>query len=189
VRIGGGLEPKTSVSLKGVAVNARSFLLALLPTISALCLLPTPSLVWPQSKETNVTTRGKSPERQKLYEEIANADRILFDAFNKRDLDKVKSSFTNDLEFYHDKDGLDSYEQTIAKIKKLFEQNNGLKRELVKGSLEVYPIKDYGAIAVGIHVFSHFENGEEERGTFKFVNIWRKDNGAWKVSRVISYDH
>jgi hypothetical protein len=28
-----------------------------------------------------------------------------------------------------------------------------------------------------------------EIGTFKFVMIWKNDNGNWKISRVISYDH
>jgi hypothetical protein len=131
----------------------------------------------------------KPPTSQRLFDEISHMDSVLFDAFNARNLDKIKTLFTEDLEFYHDKGGLDSYQQSMEKIKKLFDQNNGMRRELVKGSLEVYPIKDYGAIEIGAHVFSHVENGKEVRGTFQFVNIWRKKDGGWKVSRVISYDH
>jgi hypothetical protein len=46
---------------------------------------------------------------------------------------------------------------------------------LVKGSREVYPIKDYGAIEIGAHQFRHKESGKAECGTFKFAMIWQKD--------------
>jgi ketosteroid isomerase-like protein len=55
--------------------------------------------------------------------------------------------------------------------------------------MEVYPIKDFGAIQTASHIFSHVENGKLEKGTFKFVHIWKKENGSWKVCRVITYDH
>jgi hypothetical protein len=64
-----------------------------------------------------------------------------------------------------------------------------IRRELVAGSLEVHPIKGYGAIEIGVHRFCHKENGNEECGTFKFVHIWRKNGDSWQVSRVVSYGH
>ena len=60
---------------------------------------------------------------------------------------------------------------------------------MVKGTLEVHPIKDYGAIETGSHQFKHFENGKEEIGIFKFLMIWKKETDGWKVSKVVSYDH
>lgn len=124
-----------------------------------------------------------------LYLQIAHMDSILFNAFNNRDLEVFKSLFTTDLEFYHDKGGLTDYTYSINSFKNTIAQNNGLRRELVKGSLEVYPIKDYGAIQIGAHTFCHLENGKQDCGTFKFVHIWKKINGEWKITRVISYDH
>ena len=59
----------------------------------------------------------------------------------------------------------------------------------VPGSIEVYPVKDYGAIQTGLHNFSHVENGKPQAATFKFLHIWRKRNGAWKITRLITYDH
>jgi hypothetical protein len=53
----------------------------------------------------------------------------------------------------------------------------------------VHPIEGYGAIEIGKHRFKHIENGKLEIGTFKFVMIWKNDNGNWRISRVISYDH
>ena len=124
-----------------------------------------------------------------LYKEIAHMDSVLFNAFNNRDLEKFKTLFTEDLEFYHDKGGLTDYTYSINSFKNTIAQNNGLRRELVKGSLEVYPIKDYGAIEVGSHTFCHMENGKNDCGTFKFVHVWKRINDQWKISRVISYDH
>jgi uncharacterized protein DUF4440 len=135
---------------------------------------------------SNTETPTVSPQ---LYKEIAHMDMVLFDAFNTRNLEKLKTLFTPDLEFYQDNEGLASYSQTMNDFKNMFQQNNGIRRELVKGSLEIYPIKDYGAIEVGLHRFCHVENGKDECGSFKFVHVWRKQSGEWKISRVISFNH
>jgi hypothetical protein len=126
-----------------------------------------------------------------LYAEIFHMDSILFNAFNSRDIEKLKTLFSEDLEFYHDKGGLAGYEQTMDNFLKLFENNKttGLRRDLIDGSLEIYPIKDYGAIEVCLHRFCHQENGKNDCGTFKNVMVWEKKNEQWKVTRVISYDH
>ena len=124
-----------------------------------------------------------------LYQEIAHMDSVLFNAFNNRDMEKFKTMFTTDLEFYHDRGGLTDYKYSVQSFANTIAQNNGLRRELVKGSLEVYPIKDYGAIQVAAHTFCHPENGKMDCGTFKFVHIWRKIGNDWKITRVVSYDH
>jgi Domain of unknown function (DUF4440) len=124
-----------------------------------------------------------------LYREIAHMDSLLFNAFNKRDIDQFKLLFTGDLEFYHDKGGLTNYEYTITSLQNTAKQNNQLNRKLVKGSLEVYPIPGYGAMEIGEHTFCHLENGKQDCGTFKFVHIWQKKNDQWKISRVVSYGH
>jgi ketosteroid isomerase-like protein len=124
-----------------------------------------------------------------LYKEIFHMDSLLFNAFNLRDIDQFKNLFTEDLEFYHDKGGLTNYEYTINSLKTTASLNNQLKRELVKGSLEVYPIPGYGAMEIGAHTFCHIENGKQDCGTFKFVHIWKKNNDEWKITRVVSYGH
>jgi len=121
-------------------------------------------------------TAGKKyvPESKDLYDTIAYMDSILFDAFNNRDLAKQKTIFATNLEFYHDKGGVTHYNEVIENTRTLFNQNNGLKRTLLPGTLEVYPIKDYGAIETGTHRFCHKENGKDDCGVFKFVHIWQK---------------
>lgn len=130
-----------------------------------------------------------APTSQELYNEIAAMDAQLFEAFNAKDMSKFKPLFTEDLEWYQDNVGLLSYDTVFANFEKMFKNENKLTRTLVKGSLEVHPIKDFGAIEVAQHQFRHMENGKEEVGTFKFVAIWKKIGNQWKVSRMISYDH
>ena len=124
-----------------------------------------------------------------LYAEILKMDTIFFDAFNRQDLETIRVLFAEDLEFYHDKGGFSDYSKNLEASKKLFENNKTLKRELIRESLKVYPIKDYGALQIGEHKFCHIENGKNDCGVFQFTHIWRKVGDIWKLARVISYDH
>ena len=124
-----------------------------------------------------------------LYKEIETMDSLLFNAFNTRDTNQFKTMFAADLEFYHDKGGLTGYDHTMEFMRSAAKANNGLRRDLVKGSLEVYPIPGYGAMEIGSHTFCHMENGKPDCGTFRFVHIWQKKDGTWKITRVVSYGH
>ena len=138
---------------------------------------------------TNTLNAQGLPSTDSLYKQIAHMDSVLFDAFNNRDMETFKRVFTEDLEFYHDKGGLTDYAYTIESFKNTVARNDGLKRTLVKGSLEIYPIKDYGAIQIGAHTFCYLENGKQDCGTFKFVHIWKRIGTEWKIVRVVSYNH
>jgi len=141
------------------------------------------------SYDHNAPGAESSATSGELYQTIASRDSGLFQAFNAHDIERLKTFFTKDLEFYHDKSGLTNYDQTNENFKKMFDQNNGIKRELIPNSLEVYPIKDYGVIEIGEHQFCHIENGKNDCGTFPFIILWQNQGGDWKVSRVISYNH
>lgn len=132
---------------------------------------------------------AKAQVTNELFKKIESLDSILFTAFNTCDLQTFSSMLSEDLEFYHDKGGLTDYAHSINVTKENCERKLGLKRTLVPGSMEVYPIGDYGAVQIASHRFCHVENGKEDCGTFKFVHVWRNDNGNWKISRVVSYDH
>jgi hypothetical protein len=124
-----------------------------------------------------------------LTSAISALDTQLFDAYNNCDIDKLGSLVTDDLEFYHDKTGL-----AVGKQPFLVAIKNNIcgkvRRELVKGSLEVYPLKGYGAVEIGTHRFYHPGTQDHDVvGEAKFVQLWQYKDGAWKVSRVISYDH
>jgi hypothetical protein len=124
-----------------------------------------------------------------LYNKIANLDSALFAAYNSKNLDLMKTYFTQDLEWYQDNGGLIGFEKVFSNFQSIFNREYDLKRNLLKESLEVHPIEGYGAIEIGKHQFKHIENGKLEIGTFKFLMIWKNDKGSWKITRVISYDH
>jgi hypothetical protein len=125
----------------------------------------------------------------KLKDLVAGLDRAMFDAYNAHDVDGLMAWFAEDLEFYHDTGGLLDFQQVKAGFTSVFASNKDIRRELVEGSLEVYPIKNYGAIEIGAHRFCHTENGKADCGTFQFTQIWRLKDGAWKVAREVSYGH
>lgn len=128
-------------------------------------------------------------EKDSLYNKILLLDSVLFQAFNNHDAEKMSTMFTEDLEFYHDKNGLSCYEETVEAFRGLFKQDNRMRRELIKESLEIYPINNYGAVETGFHTFYHFEEGKQIEGTFKFIHLWKNEKGQWKISRIISFDH
>jgi len=124
-----------------------------------------------------------------LFNEIAQQDSLQFDAFNSRNLDKLMNYFDSTLELYQDNTGVRNFEQTKQAFGGLFKMNYVLNRKLIAGSMEVYPIKDYGAIETGKHIFSHVENGKLQSFTYKFMQIWQKKDGIWRVTREITYGH
>lgn len=151
-----------------------------------VCLM-LPASVFAQSKTPSETTR-------ELYDEIAALDSAFFEAYNACNLSRMESLFTDDLEFYHDKSGPTITRKSsmeIIKNRLCGDPDNRVRREIVKGNLEVYPMNNYGALALGEHRFYLTQKGQKEKldGIAKFANLWQKKDGQWRMSRVISYDH
>lgn len=122
-----------------------------------------------------------------LFVTIKSLDAKLFNAVNNCDLAVLGSMVSDDLEFYHDQTGLSAGKAPfLAAIK----QNicGKVQRTLIDNTLEVYPLNGYGAVEVGIHRFHH-PNEPDNVGDARFVHIWHNDNGVWKITRVISYEH
>lgn len=164
------------------------------PRIVSFCILTT-ALITSSclTSKNNLPNQTKtySPVSKDLYDTIAHLDSLFFDAFNARDLDKIKIFVSEDLEFYHDLGGVTNYNQNMEAFKKTFESDRRVRRELVLGSLEVYPIKDYGALETGIHRFFAREKGQQEKlsSEAKFAQLWKKKDGKWEITRIISYGH
>ncbi len=140
----------------------------------------------------SVTVKGQSqdnyvykPESQELYNTIVHMDSVYFNAYNSCDMDKQAAIYADSIEFYHDGSGLEtSKKDLLAAIK----QNicGKVTRVLVKGSIEVYQIPNFGAVEIGLHRFiNHAENNSLSRPD-KFIVIWRHQNDLWQITRVIS---
>ena len=122
---------------------------------------------------------------QTLYDSIAAMDARWEDAYNNCRLDIMDEIISEDLEFYHDQGGLLTSKQ---KLNEALKANicGKVTRVLKKGSLEVYPIKGYGAVEMGLHSFHNSKEPGSTPHFSKFVHIWKRDQGRWKITRVIS---
>ena len=157
----------------------RKSLCFLLPILIASSVDRTPATAQTESKFASGA----------LFETITRMDRHLCVVFNAHNVDRLMEMTTKDLEFYQDTDGLKGYQQCYDDFKKVFTANTDLRRELVDGSIEVYPIKDYGALEVGQHRFCHTENGQEECTVLKFTMLWQKSDDSWKIARIFNVGH
>ncbi len=123
--------------------------------------------------------------KEKLKDVIARMDSLYFSAYNTCDMKKQAEMYSENLEFYHDKGGLSTSKQEILES---IEKNicGKVTRELIAGSMEVYPIKDYGAVEIGLHKFHNNQEPEAISEPGKFIMIWQKTDADWKITRVIS---
>ena len=141
-----------------------------------------------------VTARAQSTQQglattDDLYKTVAGLDTTLFGAYNGCDLDKLGSMVAEDLEFYHDQTGLAVGRKPFVEAIKA-NICNKVHRELVAGTLEVYPLKGYGAVEMCIHRFTQPNDPNPgPGGEAKSVMLWQQKDGAWTLTRVISFDH
>ncbi|MDX6183683.1 nuclear transport factor 2 family protein [Flavobacterium sp. Fl-77] len=141
------------------------------------------------SKEYQYTiTKNYKPDDQKLYETIVVLDSLFFNAYNtcEVNLETYGNFYADDIEFYHDNGGIMTSKNAIIEGT----QKNicgKVTRELVKGSIEVYPIKNFGAIEIGLHKFHNNTEPKNAKSNIgRFMIIWKNDNNNWKITRVVS---
>ena len=134
----------------------------------------------------------------RLYTALQTNDSLLFTVgFNTCDISQFENLLSDSFEFYHDKAGVTSTKSAfIAGIREgLCTLPYKPRRQVVESSLEVYPLeKDgvlYGAIQMGEHHFYAVEKDKPEHltSTAKFTHVWLLENGGWKLSRGLSYNH
>jgi len=128
--------------------------------------------------------------QQELEKAVIALDSQLFDAFNHCDLTKFASLLDENVEFYHDQGGLTLGREKFTESVKNNICTGDTQRVVVPGTLKIYPMKGYGAIEMGVHRFVHPKT-EAVNGTGEgsFVNLWQYKDGAWKLTRALSYDH
>jgi hypothetical protein len=112
-------------------------------------------------------------------------DHQFFNAYNNCDLKTQSDLISENVEFFHDKAGLSTSKKEIIEAIK----NNicgKVTRELVKGSIEVYPIKNYGAVEIGFHKFYNNQEPNAISKASKFISVWKKENENWQMTKIIS---
>jgi Domain of unknown function (DUF4440) len=123
---------------------------------------------------------------KEFYNNIVYLDSLFFDAYNHCNIAVMDSLMSEDLEFYHDKGGFsNSKKETMDAVRKNI--CGKVTRELLKGSIEVYQINDFGAVEIGFHGFHNNQEKAPATTHFsKFIHIWRLYNNRWQITRVIS---
>jgi CubicO group peptidase (beta-lactamase class C family) len=144
-------------------------------------------------------SQAQVEKKSELYKVILSKDSLLFNVgFNTCNIIQFDNLLSEKFEFLHDKDSI-SYKKEF-----LYNLKNGLckspttyqsRRELVSESTEIYPLYKnkvlYGAIQTGNHKF--YETVSQHKESFassaKFTHVWILENGIWKLTKSLSYDH
>jgi len=133
-----------------------------------------------------------------LFQTLKAKDSLLFDVgFNTCNIAQFEALISDNFEFYHDENGITSSKAAFIEgfRKNVCGLSYKAKRVLVDNSLQVFPLEKngavYGAIETGEHKFYAIEGDKPEylTSTANFTNLWLLENGEWKLSRSLSYNH
>lgn len=171
-------RPLTSPSINETHMKKPAFLLA--------CLLPLAT-----ASAAPSSSPAAEPAADDLHATISTLDEAVFDAFNRcsapEQLRKHAGYFAPDVEFYHDTGGVTWTREAMLTNTEKYVCGH-FRRELVPGSLKVFPIKDFGAISQGTHRFCQFDATTCD-GEADFTMVWKQADGGWQITRVLSYGH
>lgn len=133
-----------------------------------------------------------------LYNTLKKKDSLLFDVgFNNCDLATLEQILTTDLEFYHDKGGIQNKPEFLKAMKDNICSSPERKpiRKLTPGTLKVFPLYNngelYGAIQEGTHEFYIKEPNKTlyKTSSALFSILWILESDQWKAKRIYSYNH
>lgn len=141
------------------------------------------------------SSKAQVENNSDIYKTILSKDSLLFNVgFNTCDIKQFENLLSDNLKFYHDKDGISDKTKFLIDLKNGIcnnQANRQVKRFLVKESTEIFPLYKngilYGAVQNGEHLFS--EKRENQAGIAKFTNVWQLENGEWKLTTSFSFDH
>nr|MBC7612860.1 class A beta-lactamase-related serine hydrolase [Pseudopedobacter sp.] len=146
-----------------------------------------------------INSQAQVDKNSDLYKTILSKDSLLFNVgFNTCDIPQFENLLSEKFEFFHDKDGISD------KTKFLADFRNGLcknpseyqaRRELIPESTQVFALykngKLYGAIQEGMHQFFEKQTGKPKKfgSSAKFTHVWLLENGEWKLTKSLSFEH
>jgi uncharacterized protein DUF4440 len=142
--------------------------------------------------------RAAEPSPADVATAVLERDTAFWKAYNACAVAALPQFFTTDVEFYHDRGGVTlGLEALVASLRDNLCSNPAyhLRREAVAGTVQVFPLKKgdavYGALLAGEHVFYVTDKGKPEflDGHARFADLWLLKDGAWKMARILSYDH
>jgi hypothetical protein len=129
---------------------------------------------------------------------VAERERVFWKSYNDCAVADMPALIAEDVEFYHDRGGITlGRDALVESVRKNLCSNPDfrIRREEVPGTVRVFALeKDgvvYGAVVSGEHTFDIVEKGKApvRDGLARFTTLWLLRDGAWRMSRVLSYDH
>lgn len=134
-----------------------------------------------------------------LYKAILAKDSLLFSiGFNTCNIKEFENLLSDKFEFFHDKSGISDKEKFLRDFRNGLCKNPSFyqaKRILADDTTEIYPLYDngklYGIIQNGDHSFYEKQANQPEQfgSAAKFSHLWILENGEWKLSKSLSFDH
>jgi len=144
------------------------------------------------------SSQAQVPENSQLFVDIMTMDSQLFDeGFNQCKQTVFEQRIDANLEFFHDKGGIQNRKEFLAAVKRNIcsSQHEKPLRTLVPGSTQIFPLENngvlYGAIQHGEHRF-HTQGKDPAVSGYtlaKFTHVWLLQDGKWKLKTSLSYDH
>lgn len=148
---------------------------------------------------TTALLSAQVDKKSNLYKTIISKDSLLYDiGFNSCAINQFEDLLSDKFEFLHDKDSISTKKEFLYNLR------NGLcenpeefqsRRELLSESNDIYPLYKknslYGAIQIGIHQFYEtiMQRKEVFASSAKFTHVWLLENGIWKLTKSVSYNH
>jgi hypothetical protein len=129
---------------------------------------------------------------------VQDRERVFWSAYNDCAVASMPALIAEDVEFYHDRGGVTlGRDALVESVRKNLCSNPDyrIRREEVAGTVRVFTLKKdgvvYGAVVSGEHTFDIVEKGKPpvRDGLARFTTLWLLRDGAWRMSRVLSYDH
>lgn len=145
------------------------------------------------------TPPAEIPQGAALAQVVTASDATFFALFFEGcDPEKLATMVTDDFEFFDDRGGLAATDGAsfVAQYRTRCEARRvpdawRSRREPVPETLHIYRMNGYGAVETGEHLFyeRRGDGPEALAGRAKFSQIWKLEDGRWKLARVFSYDH
>jgi CubicO group peptidase (beta-lactamase class C family) len=146
-----------------------------------------------------LNSQAQVDKNSDIYKTILSKDSLLFDVgFNTCNISQFENLLSEKFEFFHDKDGISDKTKFLAGFK------NGLckdptnfqaRRELIPRSTKIYTLYKngtlYGAVQEGTHQFFEKQTNQPEKfgSSAKFTHVWLLENGEWKLTKSLSFEH
>jgi hypothetical protein len=126
---------------------------------------------------------------------VASANEEFWAAFNACNGERMAGLFTANVEFYHDREGMNQTRDVVAASMLAGpcdpSSEYRLRREAIEGSEQFHPLAGGFALLSGEHrFFARQLDGPERHDTMaSFHTIWELGAQGWQMRRIISFDH